>query len=225
MNIQRMDDAVFLSYIAKYITKPEPNGILADTDELRARENMSDAERFLNCRIVGMPEACHRTWGFHMRAGTNVVHLITKIPHKRMRAIPRCKNTTKHTDTDSSSDSDKSNCSDDVDDEDSEPEETPNELRFLDGVLEQYMNRPNDADGQHEYWESTMADCAAAAIEGRLQSDARAMFFRPRSQMLRPPLHSLYWSSHWSHRKFLLDSALSCARARRCWRQRTPCAG
>ena len=54
MNIQRMDDAVFLSYIAKYITKPEPNGILADTDELRARENMSDAERFLNCRIRGV---------------------------------------------------------------------------------------------------------------------------------------------------------------------------
>ena len=45
MNIQRVDDAVFLAYIAKYITKPEPNGILADTDELRARENMSDAER------------------------------------------------------------------------------------------------------------------------------------------------------------------------------------
>ena len=107
MNIQRVEDAVFLAYIAKYITKPEPNGILADTDELRARENMSDAERFLNCRIVGMPEACHRTWGFHMRAGTNVVHLITKIPHKRMRAIPRCKNTTKHTDTDSGSDSEK----------------------------------------------------------------------------------------------------------------------
>ena len=154
MNIQRVEDAVFLAYIAKYITKPEPNGILADTDELRTRENMSDAERFLNCRIVGMPEACHRTWGFHMRAGTNVVHLITKIPHKRMRAIPRCKNTTKHTDTDSGSDSNKSNCSDDLDDEDSEPDETPNELRFLDGVLEQYMNRPNDADGQHEYWES-----------------------------------------------------------------------
>ena len=27
MNIQRVDDAVFLSYIAKYITKPEPNDI------------------------------------------------------------------------------------------------------------------------------------------------------------------------------------------------------
>ena len=59
MNIQRVDDAVFLSYIAKYMTKPEPHGILADTEELRARENMSDAERFLNCRVVGMPEACH----------------------------------------------------------------------------------------------------------------------------------------------------------------------
>ena len=46
MNIQRVDDAVFLAYIAKYITKPErePHGILADTGELRARDNMSDAE-------------------------------------------------------------------------------------------------------------------------------------------------------------------------------------
>ena len=44
-----------------------------------------------------------------------------------------------------------------MDDEDSEPEqETPNELRFLDGVLEQYMNRPNVADGQDEYWESML---------------------------------------------------------------------
>ena len=68
MNIQRVDDAVFLSYIAKYITKPEPHGILTDTEELRARDNMSDAERFLNARMVGMPEACHRTWGFHMKA-------------------------------------------------------------------------------------------------------------------------------------------------------------
>ena len=31
-----------------------------------------------------------------------------------------------------------------MEDEDSEPEETPNELRFLDGVLEQYINRSND---------------------------------------------------------------------------------
>ena len=153
MNIQRVDDAVFLSYIAKYITKPEPHGILADTEELRAREKMSDAERFLNCRIVGMPEACHRTWGFHMKAGTNVVHLTTKVPHKRMRAIPRCKDTTKDSDF---SDSDSDSMDTDLgitDEEDSEPEETPTELRFLDGVLEHYMNRPVDPDGQDEYWE------------------------------------------------------------------------
>ena len=153
MNIQRVDDAVFLSYIAKYMTKPEPHGILADTEELRARENMSDAERFLNCRVVGMPEACHRTWGFKMKAGTNVVHLITKIPHKRMRAIPRCKNTTM--DAASNSDTDDSSANHVTDrDEESETDEPPTELRFLDGVLEQYMNRPVDADGQAEYWET-----------------------------------------------------------------------
>ena len=151
MNIQRVDDAVFLSYIAKYITKPEPHGILTDTEELRARDNMSDAERFLNARIVGMPEACHRTWGFHMKAGTNVVHLITKIPHKRMRAIPRCKDDIKDSDSDNSDAG-----SEDLEDEDSEPEETATELRFLDGVLEKYMNRPNDPDGQEEYWESML---------------------------------------------------------------------
>ena len=88
-NIQRVDDAVFLAYIAKYVTKPEPHGFMSDTCELRAREEMSDGERFLNARVVGMPEAVHRAWGFCMRAGTNVVHLMTKPPYKRMRAIPR----------------------------------------------------------------------------------------------------------------------------------------
>ena len=89
MNIQRVDDAVFLAYIAKYVTKPEPHGFMSDTSELRAREEMSDGERFLNARVVGMPEAVHRAWGFCMRAGTNVVHLMTKPPYKRMRAIPK----------------------------------------------------------------------------------------------------------------------------------------
>ena len=112
----------------------------------------SDAERFLNCRVVGMPEACHRTWGFHMKASTNAVHLITKVPHKRMRAIPRCKNTTNDSDSDSDSNISEAN-SNPEDDEDSEPEEIPTELRFQDGVLEHYMNRPVDADGQRDYWE------------------------------------------------------------------------
>ena len=89
MNIQRVDDVIFLAYIAKYITKPEPHGFLSDTAELRERDEMSDRERFLCARVVGMPEAVHRTWGFRMRAGTSAVHLTTKPPHKRMRAIPR----------------------------------------------------------------------------------------------------------------------------------------
>ena len=31
MNIQRVDDVIFLAYIAKYICKPEPHGFLGDT--------------------------------------------------------------------------------------------------------------------------------------------------------------------------------------------------
>ena len=66
MNIQRVDDVIFLAYIAKYICKPEPHGFLGDTAELQAREEMSESQRFLNARVVGMPEAVHRTWGFQL---------------------------------------------------------------------------------------------------------------------------------------------------------------
>jgi hypothetical protein len=140
MNIQRVDDAVFLAYIAKYVTKPEPHGFMSDTSELRAREEMSDGERFLNARVVGMPEAVHRAWGFCMRAGTNVVHLTTKPPYKRMRAIPRSQGA--NSESDSESDSGENGGA------------SAKELRFADGVLEHYMNRPIDDDGQSEYWEN-----------------------------------------------------------------------
>ena len=36
----------------------------------------------------------------------------------------------------------------------SSQERTAKPLRFMDGVLEHYMNRPVDADGQAEYWET-----------------------------------------------------------------------
>ena len=60
-NIQRCSGATFLGYISKYITKPEPYGSVADTDELRAREKEgSPVVRFLTARIVGAPEAVFR---------------------------------------------------------------------------------------------------------------------------------------------------------------------
>ena len=144
MNIQRVDDVIFLAYIAKYITKPEPHGFLSDTAELRARDEMSDRERFLCARVVGMPEAVHRTWGFRMRAGTSAVHLTTKPPHKRMRAIPRSQPAVVDSDSECESNSES----------ESSQELAAKPLRFVDGVLEHYMNRPNDPDGQADYWET-----------------------------------------------------------------------
>ena len=60
MNVQFCTSAGFLSYIAKYVTKPEPYGALADNDALRERENLSDKARFLTARIIGAPEAVYR---------------------------------------------------------------------------------------------------------------------------------------------------------------------
>ena len=144
MNIQRVDDVIFLAYIAKYICKPEPHGYLGDTAELQAREEMSESQRFLNARVVGMPEAVHRTWGFRMKAGTSAVHLTCKPPHKRMRAVHRRQPTEGNSDSECESDSESESSQ--------EPMAKP--LRFMDGVLEHYMNRPVDADGQAEYWET-----------------------------------------------------------------------
>lgn len=144
MNIQRVDDVIFLAYIAKYICKPEPHGYLGDTAELQAREEMSESQRFLNARVVGMPEAVHRTWGFRMKAGTSAVHLTCKPPHKRMRAVHRRQPTEGNSDSECESNSESESSE--------EPMAKP--LRFMDGVLEHYMNRPVDADGQAEYWET-----------------------------------------------------------------------
>ena len=53
MNIQYCTTAGFLSYISKYITKPEPYGTVTDTDSLRARDgqDMSPVVRFLRARV------------------------------------------------------------------------------------------------------------------------------------------------------------------------------
>ena len=168
MNIQRVTDAVFLAYIAKYITKPEPHGFMSDTSELRAREEMSDCKRFLNARVVGMPEACHRTWGFHMIVGSCVTHLCTSAPYLRMRSIPR-RGANEDADSDESDYSDES--------EDDEPA-VPELLRFADGTLEQYMNRPIDDEGQADYWETMLYPnfhrmwTGASTVSNRVQTEA-----------------------------------------------------
>ena len=132
MNVQLVNDTIFLAYVAKYIAKPEPIGIIKDNEELRKREKASANERFLNCRLVGMPEACHRVWGFAMKSGTAATHLITKLPHKRMRAVPNNTQTLAE-----------------VSDSDSDAEtEAEKPMKFLDGVLELYMNRPSDDDAE-----------------------------------------------------------------------------
>jgi len=57
MNIQYCTAAGFLSYISKYVPKPEPSGAVADNEVLRDRENRSARQvRYLNARKVGAPE-------------------------------------------------------------------------------------------------------------------------------------------------------------------------
>lgn len=136
------------------MTKPEPTGLLHDDANLRHREDRADqGERFLNGRVVGMPEAAHRTWGFRLRAGTSVVHLVTRPPHLRMRSLQRVdtRDVSSLSDDDDSGASDvgdtedRSDCgSDDGGEEDEDPaeEDTEKPLKFFDGTLEQYMNRP-----------------------------------------------------------------------------------
>ena len=59
MNIQLMDSIAFLAYIAKYISKPEPSGLLHDDAGLREREKVTHGERFLNGRIVYAKDKRH----------------------------------------------------------------------------------------------------------------------------------------------------------------------
>ena len=115
MNIQYCTGAGFLSYIAKYITKAEPHAMINDNEDLRRRENMPAAERFLQARVVGAPEAVFRAFQYDMHTGIHVTRLITAPPHLRTRALK------KHL----------SNLEDD-----------PYASVFADGTLEVYMNRP-----------------------------------------------------------------------------------
>ena len=120
---------------------------------------MSPQEHFLNGRIVGMPEAVHRTWGFHMRSGTGVTHLCTKPPHLRMRALARAAKGNQDDDSDADvdniaannngtdgSDGGDSGASDGDYCSDTEGERQSCNLQFIDGTIEQYENRPIEHD-------------------------------------------------------------------------------
>ena len=74
MNIQYCTAASFLSYIAKYVPKPETSGMVADNEALRARDNRSARMvRYLNARKVGAPEVVYDIFQYKMKEGqTNV---------------------------------------------------------------------------------------------------------------------------------------------------------
>jgi hypothetical protein len=135
----------------RYVPKPEPHGFFKDTAELRKREKMGAQEHFLNARVVGQPEAAHRTWGFHMRSGTGVTHLCTKPPHLRMRALPRsAKDANDESDEEEedmpgrreADDESDAGSGAEVDDDVAANSTAP--LKFMDGTIEQYENRPLD---------------------------------------------------------------------------------
>ena len=88
MNIQLCKTSGFISYIAKYITKPEPYGIVRNTEALSARCD-SHIDRFLNARKVGAPEAVASTLRLPMKSPGSVVTCTTKLPQRRIRAIAR----------------------------------------------------------------------------------------------------------------------------------------
>ena len=88
MNIQYCTGSGFLSYIAKYICKPEPHGALYDNAELRQREKeTSPFTRYLNARILGAPEAIYRALGYQLQLGAPVVHVPTNLPEWRTRSL------------------------------------------------------------------------------------------------------------------------------------------
>ena len=137
--------------------KPETHGIFKDTKDVREREQMGSQMHFLDARMVGMPEAAHRTWGFHMRSGAGVTHLCTKPPHLRMRALARAPKELEQDHDDGSDDDDagggggggwqgESDDSDDgaASDEEADPADADSPLKFEDGTIEQYENRPQD---------------------------------------------------------------------------------
>ena len=116
--------AGWLGYIAKYISKAEPSGMVGDTDALRTREQMSAQQRFLNARKIAAPEIVFRLLGLEMHSPTGVKTLCTNPPGFRRRSLKRIPQLHKP------------ELSADFDNEDDE--ESP----YGDGTIEIYKKRP-----------------------------------------------------------------------------------
>ena len=130
MNIQFMTATSFLSYISKYVPKPEPSTRVEDTAELRARDNRHERQvRYLNARKVGAPEAVFDMFEYKIKEGARIVHLSTQTPAQRRRCLHRKQPSI-------------------IDDEDADDGGAPPTvdldapLRFYDGLLEKYVKRP-----------------------------------------------------------------------------------
>ena len=127
MQIQFCTTTGFLSYIAKYISKPEPYGTMYDNEDLRKREKLSPQTRFLCARVVGAPEAVYRALGFPLKSSANAVHLPTEPPERRLRAqLPNAERARRE----------KVVAGGELTDEDYE-------LRFYDGHVGEYAKRPH----------------------------------------------------------------------------------
>lgn len=107
------------------MTKPEPYALLPDSEALRLREKLEGASaqvRFLTGRVVGAPEAVFYLFGFPMKKGEEITHLTTLPPSRRRRALAARPKAAAGGPAE---------------------EEAPS-LRFADGAIEQYVNRPTD---------------------------------------------------------------------------------
>ena len=99
--------------------------MLPDSEALRLREKLADASgqvRFLTGRVIGAPEAVFYLFGFPIKKGEEITHLTTLPPSRRRRALAARPK---------------------VPEGEADDEEPPS-LRFADGAVEQYCNRPTD---------------------------------------------------------------------------------
>lgn len=148
MNIQYCTAASFLSYIAKYVPKPETSGMVADNEALRARDNRSARMvRYLNARKVGAPEVVYDIFQYKMKEGQTIVHLTTQPPEQRRRCLHRrqAQAALAAFEPDGG----------DEDDGDGVAVDEAASLRFYDGLIEKYEKRP---DGESRLRDGTSLD-------------------------------------------------------------------
>ena len=152
MNIQFMTATSFLSYISKYVPKPEPSTRVEDTVELRNRDNRNERQvRYLNARRVGAPEVVFDLFEYKMKEGAQIIHLTTQTPAQRRRCLHRRQPAMPVIGE-----------SDGEDDEAAEDEAYGEgafralaPLRFYDGLIEKYEKRPR---GVYALADGTLVD-------------------------------------------------------------------